>query len=79
LPGIVCPTLVIVGEHDIGTPLTAALDLHRGIPRSTLAVIADAAHMTCIEQPDRFNRVLRMCLDSTASESTLTPANALGD
>lgn len=60
-----CPALVIVGEHDIGTPLAASLEMHRHLPRSTLAVIADAAHMTCIEQPDRFNRALRMFLDST--------------
>jgi len=59
------PALVIVGEHDIGTPLAAALELHRHLPESTLAVIADAAHMTCIEQPARFNRALRLFLDVT--------------
>ena len=26
---IECPALVMVGEHDIGTPLAAALDIHR--------------------------------------------------
>lgn len=62
---IECPALVIVGEHDIGTPLAAALELHRHLPQSTLAVIADAAHMSCIEQPERFNRALRLFLDST--------------
>ncbi len=65
LPCIDCPALVIVGEYDIGTPLAASLDMHRYLPHSTLAVIADAAHMTCIEQPERFNRALRMFLDST--------------
>jgi 3-oxoadipate enol-lactonase len=62
---IACPALVMVGEHDIGTPLAAALVLHRHLPASTLAVIADAAHMTCIEQPARFNRALRLFLDAT--------------
>ncbi len=62
---ITCPALVMVGECDIGTPLAAALEMHRHLPQSTLAVIADAAHMTCIEQPARFNRALRMFLDST--------------
>jgi 3-oxoadipate enol-lactonase len=67
---IASPALVIVGEHDIGTPLAAALELHRHLPQSTLAVIADAAHMTCIEQPERFNRALRLFLDSTVGASS---------
>jgi 3-oxoadipate enol-lactonase len=29
-----------------------------------LIVIADAAHMTCIEQPAQFNRALRVFLDA---------------
>ena len=36
----------------------------------TLAVIADAAHMTCIEQPERFNRTLRIFLDSTVGATS---------
>ncbi|XAH22770.1 3-oxoadipate enol-lactonase [Xylophilus sp. GW821-FHT01B05] len=62
---IACPVLVIVGEHDIGTPLAASLEMHRHLPDSTLVVIGDAAHMSCIEQPERFNRALRMFLDGT--------------
>ena len=61
---ITCPALVLVGEHDIGTPLSSALTLQRGLPHAVLAVIADAAHMTCIEQPAQFNRALRMFLDA---------------
>ena len=66
-----CPALVIVGEHDIGTPLAASLEMHRRLPQSTLAVIADAAHMSCIEQPDRFNRALRMFLDTTVGATAV--------
>jgi 3-oxoadipate enol-lactonase len=61
---ITCPVLVLVGEHDIGTPLASALEIQRQLPMSTLVVIAGAAHMTCIEQPAQFNRALRMFLDS---------------
>lgn len=64
LHAIACPALVMVGEHDIGTPLASALTMHRHLPHSVLVVIADAAHMTCIEQPARFNRALRMFLDA---------------
>lgn len=61
---ISCPALVMVGEHDIGTPLASALTIHRHLPNSVLVVIADAAHMTCIEQPAQFNRALRVFLDA---------------
>ncbi len=61
---VACPALVMVGEHDVGTPLASALTLHRHLPNSVLVVIADAAHMTCIEQPDQFNRALRVFLDA---------------
>lgn len=71
LAHIACPAMVMVGEHDIGTPLAAALELHRGIPDSVLCVIADAAHMTCIEQPARFNRALRMFLDDVAQTTAV--------
>ncbi len=64
LHGITCPALVMVGEHDIGTPLASALTLQRHLPHAVLVVIADAAHMTCIEQPAQFNRALRMFLDA---------------
>lgn len=64
LPEIACPALVILGEHDIGTPLASALTIHRTLPDSVLAVVSDAAHMTCIEQPAQFNRALRQFLDA---------------
>lgn len=59
-----CPALVVVGEHDIGTPVSAALTMQRQLRDSVLVLIADAAHMTCIEQPAQFNRALRQFLDA---------------
>lgn len=70
LSEITCPVLVIVGEHDIGTPLASALTIHRALPDSVLAVVSDAAHMTCIEQPAQFNRVLRQFLDSRVERAS---------
>jgi 3-oxoadipate enol-lactonase len=64
LRDIACPALVMVGEHDIGTPLASALTIQRQLHDAVLVVIADAAHMTCIEQPAQFNRALRMFLDT---------------
>lgn len=60
---IKCPALVMVGEYDVGTPLSAALVMQRHLPHSSLVVISDAAHMTDIEQPGQFNRALKMFLD----------------
>ena len=55
---ITAPTLVMVGEHDPGTPVSAAKVLHEGIAGSELRIIDDAAHLTNIEQPEQFNGAL---------------------
>ncbi len=51
-------TLVIVGEHDPGTPVSAAEVLHEKIDGSQLVVIEDSAHLCNIEQPAAFNSAL---------------------
>jgi pimeloyl-ACP methyl ester carboxylesterase len=58
LAGISCATLVVVGEHDEITPLADADAMHRAIPRSTLAVIPHAGHLSNLEQPAVFSQVL---------------------
>ena len=58
LKNIKSPTLIIVGEHDISTPLAAAEVLHSGIKGSELRIIEGAAHVTNFEQPERFNAAL---------------------
>lgn len=58
LSGITKPTLVVVGEHDPGTPVSAARVLRDGIKGSELCIIDDAAHLTNIEKPDEFNSAL---------------------
>lgn len=58
------PTLIVVGEHDIGTPVSAAQVLHREIRQSKLVVIKQAAHLTNIEQPQTFNKTVLDFLDA---------------
>jgi 3-oxoadipate enol-lactonase len=58
LKAITVPTLVIVGEHDPGTPVSGAELIHAGIALSRLEVLADAAHFCNVEQKDRFNGLL---------------------
>lgn len=62
LGAISCPTLVLVGEEDHSTPLSMAEEIVRAIPGARLERIAGAAHLSCVEQPDRFNAALRAFL-----------------
>jgi 3-oxoadipate enol-lactonase len=56
------PALVIVGDSDLGTPRPMAEEIVRSLPGSRLHVIERAAHLSNVEQPAEFNRVLRRFL-----------------
>jgi pimeloyl-ACP methyl ester carboxylesterase len=64
LPGIVSPTLIIVGSRDKITPPEEAGLLHREIRGSRLEVITGAAHLSNLERPAEFNRALKLFLDA---------------
>jgi 3-oxoadipate enol-lactonase len=64
LSGIQVPALVVVGEHDPGTPVAAAEVLHREIKGSRLEVIRNAAHLPNIEQTELFNQTVVGFLES---------------
>lgn len=53
-----CPTLVMVGEADPGTPVAMARILHERIAGSKLVVLPNAAHCSCVEAADEFNKAL---------------------
>jgi 3-oxoadipate enol-lactonase len=53
-----CPSLVIVGRDDAGTPVAMAEEIHQAMPGSKLVIIPDAAHLSNLEQPDAFNQAL---------------------
>jgi 3-oxoadipate enol-lactonase len=56
------PTLVIVGELDIETPVAYAETLAAGIPDAELRVIPGAGHLTPAEAPTEFNALVRRFL-----------------
>jgi 3-oxoadipate enol-lactonase len=58
LAAIKVPTLMVVGEQDVGTPVAAAEVLHRAIDGSSLAVIPNAGHLPNIEQTETFDRTV---------------------
>ncbi|PZP56806.1 MAG: 3-oxoadipate enol-lactonase [Azospira oryzae] len=66
LKEIRCPTLVIVGEEDAGTPVAMARAIHEAIPGSRLAVISQASHLCNLEQTEAFNRILGDFVDAAA-------------
>ena len=55
---VITPTLVIVGEHDSGTPVSAAEHIHKRITSSSLTIIPEAAHFVHMEQANIFNQAL---------------------
>jgi pimeloyl-ACP methyl ester carboxylesterase len=49
------PTLILVGEEDIITPVKEARTMHASLTGSTLCVITQAGHLSNVEQPGQFN------------------------
>lgn len=58
LPQVRIPTLVLVGRQDPTTPVAGAEVIAAALSDARLAVIEDAAHLSNIEQPDVFTRLL---------------------
>lgn len=46
-----CPTLIIVGEHDVRTPIINGEDLNKAIEPSYLKILEDCGHFYGYEQP----------------------------
>lgn len=51
LAGIQVPTLVVVGEHDAITPVSAASEIAAGIASAELVVLREAGHLSPLEAP----------------------------
>jgi 3-oxoadipate enol-lactonase len=58
LGAIGVPTLVLVGDRDVGTPVEASRAIHQAIAGSHLGVIPSASHLSNIEQPEVFDFLL---------------------
>jgi 3-oxoadipate enol-lactonase len=54
IAAIRCPALVVVGEHDPGTPPAMARAIHERITGSELLVIPGAMHCAVVEDAGRF-------------------------
>ena len=58
LPGIAIPTLVMVGERDIPDFQTIARRVAKDMPNAELRTIPGAGHMSNLEAPQEFNRLV---------------------
>ena len=52
LAAIACPTLVLVGDSDQGTPPALSQEIAAAIAGSRLVVIPDCGHMSTVERPE---------------------------
>jgi 3-oxoadipate enol-lactonase len=66
-----CPALIIVGEEDPGTPVEMAREIHGALPSAELVILRSASHLSNLEQPVEFNRVLLGFLDKVTGRSAL--------
>ncbi len=63
-----CPALVIVGEEDPGTPAAMARTIHAALSSAELVILRSASHLSNLEQPEEFNRVLLAFLDRVTGQ-----------
>jgi len=61
---ILLPTLIIVGEDDPATPLSASEAIHQQIKESKLMVLPATRHLSNVEQSEAFNHHLYEFLKS---------------
>ncbi len=59
------PTLVVVGSEDAATTSGDARELAATIPGADLVILPGSGHMSNWEDPEGFNRAVRVFLDRT--------------
>jgi pimeloyl-ACP methyl ester carboxylesterase len=62
LPGIRCPTLVLVGREDTLTPVQQHREIAAAIPGARLEIVPDCGHLSTLEEPETVSRALRVWL-----------------
>jgi 3-oxoadipate enol-lactonase len=58
LASILCPTLLMLGDQDLVTPLSWQRQIAASIADSRIRIVPNTAHMTMLESPAVFNTVL---------------------
>ncbi|MCE9605718.1 MAG: alpha/beta hydrolase [Planctomycetia bacterium] len=63
LPKITVPTLVVVGREDVISPVEEMQAIAAAIPGAQFQVIENAGHMSPMENPAEFNRLVSAFID----------------
>jgi pimeloyl-ACP methyl ester carboxylesterase len=58
LPTIAVPTLCLAAEHDTTAPPEVLRRMAEKIPHARFALLPDASHLLCFEQPEAFNALI---------------------
>lgn len=69
LPNIRVPTLLIAGAEDGAIPQTMAANLQPNIADAQLALIPNAGHVPCFEQPEAFTKTLERFLSRLGADA----------
>lgn len=58
LERIVCPTLIVCGELDVGSSVEINEEIQRGIVGSKMVVMKQVSHALAAEKPEEFAQIL---------------------
>lgn len=75
LDGITIPTLIICGREDVVTPLDESKFMNKQIKGSILHVINNAGHVSNLEEPLKFNKLIRDFLNDFGAADTKDAKN----
>jgi pimeloyl-ACP methyl ester carboxylesterase len=64
LGAIACPTLVLVGDSDQGTPPALSREIAAGIRGARLVIVPDCGHLSTLERPAAVNAALVEWMES---------------
>jgi proline-specific peptidase len=60
------PTLIITGEHDIGSSPAMAKQMHEKIPESKLLIVPNMRHMLPVERADIVNETIHSFIEKSS-------------
>jgi len=64
LSSVKVPTLIVVGDLDIVTPVDSAQTINKAIAGSVLKIMHGVGHLPNRERPEEFNSLLKGFLDT---------------
>lgn len=76
LADVKCPTLILVGDADVRTPVQMSEDLDKAIRHSYLKIIPNCGHFYGYEQPEFASQIMINWLQAfSRARPTLSPAS----